>query len=192
MISSEKQTLRLRMGESLRAITPADRVEKSAAIGRHLAARLGPQPGLIMGFAPMRVEPDWTSALGPDWKLALPRIDSGRMTFHRVSGLDGLTKGAHGVLEPAMGEGTEVPLEEAAIVLVPGMAFDRAGGRLGRGGGFYDRLLVEGHLRARRIAVCYTCQVVESVPVETHDMEVDAIVTEDGWIEVRSTARDRD
>lgn len=191
MISSEKQTLRLRMGESLRAITPADRMEKSAAIGRHLASRLGPDPGLIMGFAPMRTEADWTTAIGPAWKLALPRIDSGRMTFHRIAALDGLTKGAHGVLEPAVGEGTLVLPGEAAVVLVPGMAFDRKGGRLGRGGGFYDRLLVEGHLHARRIAVCYACQVVERVPVEPHDMEVDAIVTEDGWIEVRSTGHDR-
>ncbi|HEY8902549.1 MAG TPA: 5-formyltetrahydrofolate cyclo-ligase [Chthoniobacterales bacterium] len=192
MISSEKQTLRLRMRESLRAITPDVLAEKSAAIGRHLAAGLGAHPGLVLGFAPMRAEPDWTSAVGPGWNLALPRIDSGRMTFHRVAGLGGLAKGAHGVLEPAVGEGTLVLPGEASVVLVPGMAFDRRGGRLGKGGGFYDRLLVEGLLRARRIAVCFACQVVGSVPVEPHDMEVDAIVTEDGWTEVRSSGRDRD
>jgi 5-formyltetrahydrofolate cyclo-ligase len=192
MISSEKQTLRLRMRESLRAIPPDVRAGKSAAIGRHLAAGLGADPGLVLGFAPMRGEPDWTSAIGSTWKLALPRIDSGRMTFHRVAGLVGLTKGSHGVLEPAVGEGTLVLPGEASVVLVPGMAFDRRGGRLGKGGGFYDRLLVERHLRARRIAVCFACQVVESVPVEPHDMEVDAIVTEDGWIEVRSSGRDQD
>jgi 5-formyltetrahydrofolate cyclo-ligase len=180
------------MRDSLRAITPDVRAEKSAAIGRHLAAGLGVDPGLIMGFAPMRVEPDWTSAIGPAWKIALPRIDSGLMTFHRVAALDGLTIGAHGVMEPAAGEGMQVAPEDAAVVLVPGMAFDRQGGRLGRGGGFYDRLLAEGHLHARRIAVCYACQVIEGVPAEPHDMEVDAIVTEDGWIEVRSTGRGRD
>jgi 5-formyltetrahydrofolate cyclo-ligase len=144
---------------------------------------------VVFGFAPMRLEPDWTPAIGADWVLALPRIEGSTLRFRRVSDFATLGKGQFGIREPAVGE--EFSLDCVQTVLTPGVAFDRGGARLGRGGGFYDRLLSDASLKARRIAVCFACQVVERVPVEAHDAEVDAIVTEDGWIEVRSSGRDR-
>ena len=98
-----------------------------------------------------------------------------------------LAPGAFGTREPA--GGAVVPVGDAEVVLTPGLAFDRMGARLGRGGGFYDRLLTDAALTARRVAVCFACQVVERVPVEPHDVEIDAIVTEDGWLELRSSGR---
>jgi 5-formyltetrahydrofolate cyclo-ligase len=215
MIPTEKQMLRLRVAEALRAISPDERAEKSAAIAAHLARRLGPEPGLVLGFAPLRREPDWTSVFGAGWRVALPRVEGEGMIFHRVTwkstdasarrpypGGDGwpqpsdffsnLERSAHGTLEPAADAATRVSPTDAEAVLVPGVAFDRAGGRLGRGGGFYDRLLAHPHFTARRIAVCFACQLVERVPVEPHDIEVDEIVTEDGWIAARSSGRGRD
>jgi 5-formyltetrahydrofolate cyclo-ligase len=216
MIPTEKQMLRLRVAEALRAIDPAERAEKSAAIAAHLASRLGSEPGLVLGFAPMRREPDWTAAIGAGWQAALPRVEGERLIFHRVDwkkatdasarrpcpGGDGwpllsdsfsnLERGVHGTREPAADEVTRVSPTDAAAVLVPGVAFDRAGARLGRGGGFYDRLLAHPHFTARRIAVCFACQLVARVPVEPHDIEVDEIVTEDGWLVARSNGRGRD
>lgn len=189
MISGEKQTLRLRTLESLRAMGAAERAERSAAIAAHLASRLGGEPGLVFGFAPLRIEPDWTVAIESSWEIALPRIEGEELRFHRVANLSNLVKGAFGTREPAGGD--VIPFGEASVLLVPGVAFDRSGARLGRGGGFYDRLLGDAALSAQRIAVCFACQLVERVPVEPHDAEVAAIVTEDGWIEVRNSGRGR-
>ena len=63
-------------------------------------------------------------------------------------------------------------------MLVPGLAFARDGARLGRGGGFYDRLLAGPQLRARRVGVCFEVQIVEAMPLEEHDQRVDEVLTE--------------
>jgi 5-formyltetrahydrofolate cyclo-ligase len=170
----------------LRAMSDVERAEKSAAI----AGSLRELSGTIFGFASMRLEPDWTAAIGSGWTLALPRIAGEELEFHRVTDLSTLAAGKFGTREPLPGD--VILPGQTGVILTPGVAFDRAGARLGRGGGFYDRLLSDASLKARRIAVCFGCQLVERVPVEPHDAEVDAIVTEDGWIEVRSSARDRD
>lgn len=192
MIPTEKQMLRLRIAEALRAINADERAEKSAAIAAHLVSRLGLEPGLVLGFAPLRREPDWTSVLGAGWQVALPRVEGEKLIFHRLASLAELKPGSHGAREPEADEATRISPTDATAVLVPGVAFDSCGARLGRGGGFYDRLLAHPHFAARRIAVCFACQLVERVPVETHDIEVDEIVTEDGWIAARSSGRGRD
>jgi 5-formyltetrahydrofolate cyclo-ligase len=195
MISEEKQSLRLRVLEMVRAMDDAARAEKSAMI----SARLRKLKGVVFGFAPMRFEPDWTNAIGrdrtggigKDWTLALPRIENGKLSFHRVTDLSALVPGPFGTREPVF-LGDEIPPAEADVILTPGVAFDRSGARLGRGGGFYDRLLADGSLKARRIAVCFTCQIVERVPVESHDAPVDEIVTPGGWLYARNSAPGRD
>lgn len=186
MISTEKQFLRSRVLETLRGMSDAGRAEKSAAIAAHLAA----VRGVVLGFAPTRLEPDWTAAMGSGWTVALPRVEGAGLHFHRVADFATLTKGRLGVREPA--EGGFVPCSAAEIILVPGVAFDRKGRRLGRGGGFYDRVLGEPSLAARRVAVCFACQLVDRVPVEAHDALVDAIVTEDGWLDARSSGPGRE
>ncbi len=186
MISDEKQLLRARVLETIRGIAAAARAEKSAAI----AAHLGRLRGVVFGFAPMRLEPDWTAAMEPEWTVALPRIEGGGLHFHRVADFAKLAKGPLGIREPV--EGEFVPYAAAEFVLVPGVAFDRAGRRLGRGGGFYDRVFGEPALSARRVAICFSEQLVDRVPVEAHDAMVDAIVTEDGWIDARSSEPGRD
>jgi 5-formyltetrahydrofolate cyclo-ligase len=186
MISSEKQMLRVSVMETLRAMGDAKRAEKSAEIAGHLRG-LG---GIVFGFAPMRLEPDWTAAVGADWTVALPRVEGETLRFHRVADFSTLTSGPFGTREPAPDD--EILPVEADVILTPGVAFDRRGARLGRGGGFYDRLLTDASLKARRIAVCFACQLVGQVPIEPHDAEVEAIVTEDGWIDVRSSGRGRD
>ena len=66
------------------------------------------------------------------------------------------------------------------LVVVPGRAFDKLGGRIGRGRGYYDRLLSVGGVRRLAVGVAYECQVVERVPREEHDRDVDCLVTEMG------------
>jgi len=95
----------------------------------------------------------------------------------RVTSLEALTRGTYGIREPVSEESVE-PGQLDAIV-VPAVAFDRQGWRLGRGGGFYDRLiggLPEGGLT---VGVAYAMQIVDEVVREPHDEPVDLIVTED-------------
>ncbi|HEY8899777.1 MAG TPA: 5-formyltetrahydrofolate cyclo-ligase [Chthoniobacterales bacterium] len=187
MISTEKQILRARVLAILRAMTPAERAARSAIIAGHLANLRG----FVFGFAPLKSEVNWLSA-AREGAFALPRIEDGRLRFHRITSLAELVPGAFGAREPIADAATLAKPGEADVVLVPGLAFDRDGGRLGRGGGFYDRFLADPAVRARRVAVAFADQIVERVPTEAHDVHVDAIVTEDGWLERRSSGLDRD
>lgn len=110
-------------------------------------------------------------------RVLLPRVVGGRLELARVTDLAALTLGYRGVREPV---GPAVAPEDVDVALVPGVAFDRSGGRLGQGGGHYDRLLPELRPTVPRIAPCFAIQVVERVPRETHDHVVDLLVTEDG------------
>jgi 5-formyltetrahydrofolate cyclo-ligase len=98
--------------------------------------------------------------------------DSGMYRMARLT--PELKKGRFGILEPA--EPAFATEDEMDLILVPGMAFDRAGGRIGRGGGFYDRLLPL--YRAVRVGLCFDFQCLETLPTETHDVRMDRLVTD--------------
>ena len=121
-------------------------------------------------------------ALGAE--LALPRaprpLRSGPITFHFWRPGDPLEMSAFGILEPLAAAGAVDP----DLLLVPLLAFDRRGARLGYGAGCFDRTLAE--LRARRtvfaLGLAFAAQEVGSVPCEAHDQTLDAVVTEREWI----------
>ncbi len=87
-----------------------------------------------------------------------------------------LELGAFHIEEPTGDELT--PVEEIELIIVPGVAFDRRGNRLGRGKGFYDRLLADS--RASKIGVAYDFQIVEEIPAEPHDIKMDIVITNNG------------
>ncbi len=68
--------------------------------------------------------------------------------------------------------------ENLDVILVPGLAFDRLGGRIGHGKGYYDRLLAQVDPRTALISPAFECQIVEKCPMESHDCRVHVIVTE--------------
>jgi len=88
-----------------------------------------------------------------------------------------LRPGYRGIREPPA-DARPVDLADVDLFVVPGMAFDRRGNRLGRGGGHYDRLLQAAGPRARRIGLCYAERVLERIPVAPWDRSVQCIVTE--------------
>jgi 5-formyltetrahydrofolate cyclo-ligase len=112
--------------------------------------------------------------------LVLPQSNpaTGSYAAAVVRDRESLRVGRFGVLEPAAGCPV-LPLNQLDLVLVPGVAFDLSGGRLGRGMGFYDRLLAE--VRGHKCGVAYDLQIVPSVPVERHDVRVDSILTPTRW-----------
>lgn len=107
--------------------------------------------------------------------LALPRCEgAGVMTARWVMRMDDLAPGAYGLLEPKEDCG-QIPPQEIDFVLVPGVAFDRAGHRVGQGGGYYDRFLPK--TRAVRAGVCHDFALLERVQTSKHDQRMDALAT---------------
>lgn len=120
--------------------------------------------------------------------LVLPRVDRAerRLRLYAVADLDrDLASGTWGIREPDPDRCREVTLTDVDFVLVPGVAFDTRGGRLGYGGGFYDRLLATAEPSLPRVAAAFAVQVVDAVPVEDHDRTMTTLVTERGAIAIR-------
>lgn len=139
-------------------------------------------------------EVDLAGVIGPllkDSSVYIPRLDqTGEMSFVRIGEDWGnnLVKGPRGVVQPADGYGdpfTASSEGDEIIVLLPGLAFNTSGCRLGRGAGHYDRFLSKPEFStAVTIGVCWSMQVVQDIPVDPHDVRVDWIAHERGIIQV--------
>ncbi len=143
----------------------------------------------VLAFMPMPAEPDirpvLQEALAAGKRLALPRFDPRRRDYDvcEVSALTELRLSHFQIQEP----GPDCPkadLFRLDFVLVPAVAYDANGRRLGRGKGYFDRLLaqVTGH----KCGVAFDWQVVPEVPVQPHDVSVDSLLTPAGWLWCRA------
>ena len=189
-IHETKAVLRRQILAALAAMPPKKRVADSARI----CARLRELPawrdaGAVLLFAPMPEEPDiWpllAEALAAAKTVALPRFAAAFRNYRaaRVQDLPGdVVTGHFGIREPAA-RCLEIPLGEFDLVLVPGVAFDRQGRRLGRGKGYYDRLLAE--VRGIKCGIAFAEQVVETVPAGPADVRLDFLVTPTAGVEVK-------
>jgi 5-formyltetrahydrofolate cyclo-ligase len=113
--------------------------------------------------------------------LGLPRVNRAarELELFRVTALDtDLEAGTWGILEPAPARCAPLPADEVDFVLVPGVAFDVRGGRIGHGAGYYDRLLARMAPGTRLVAAAFEVQVLDEVPMERHDRRLDLVVTE--------------
>lgn len=186
-LATLKSALRREIRLRIEQLTTAQR----DAASRRLCAQLAQQPlwqraRAILGFAPTAHEPDiWPllqSALAQGRIVALPRFAPERDTYETARvcqpGRD-LVTGRFGIREPSAACAL-VALEELDLILVPGVAFDSQGHRLGRGRGYYDRLLAG--IRAVKCGVAFDEQLVEAVPVEPQDVRVDCLVTPSRWL----------
>jgi len=124
-------------------------------------------------------EPDIAELITPG--ILLPRVAGDRLVIHRFEGSDSLRKSTFGMLEPDPEICPLIDEQTIELAIIPGVAFDpTTGARLGRGGGFYDRLLSAPGFRATRIGAAFDLQLVDGLPTEPHDQRVDYIVTESG------------
>ena len=116
---------------------------------------------------------------GEGKRIAVPlcRPASRELIACRIEGFDELECGHYGIREPQEDLIRPVPPEEIDAVVVPAVAFDRRGHRLGYGGGYYDRFL-PGASRATRIGVAFARQIVTEIPADPHDVRMDRIMTE--------------
>ena len=134
---------------------------------------------VVAAYAALPGEPD----LRPlDWikekNVLLPRVDGEELVFHAVTDANQLKPGAFGVLEPDPEKCPAFDPREAEIIFVPGLAFAAEGQRLGRGRGFYDRLLAALPPEILRIGVCFPEQIVSDIPQEPHDEQVDVVLSQ--------------
>jgi 5-formyltetrahydrofolate cyclo-ligase len=140
-------------------------------------------------FASMAGEPDtrplFERIVGSGRQAFLPRcLDDGGLEFVRVEDWSTLERGRFGILEPAE-SAAPVGASSIDLFLVPGLAFDRRGARLGRGGGYYDRSLPPG---CRTWGLAFESQWVTLVPKEPHDRLVDGVLTEAGLTRTDASA----
>jgi 5-formyltetrahydrofolate cyclo-ligase len=134
---------------------------------------------IILAFCPFDGEPDRSPLLEEILKegkdLLIPKVEQDSMKLCRIRSFDGLALGSFCLLEPTQCE--EVGPELVELALVPGVAFDLKGCRLGMGKGFYDRIL--GRIRGFKVGVAFSFQVFEEIPCDPWDQRVDAIATEE-------------
>lgn len=116
-----------------------------------------------------------TAALASGKTLLYPAVVGDDLEFRRVCALDRLVPGRFGILEP---QGDPVDPAGADLIVVPGVAFDLCGRRIGYGKGYYDRSLHRLERSGRLAAFCYDFQLVEEIAGEPHDVTMDLIVTE--------------
>jgi 5-formyltetrahydrofolate cyclo-ligase len=187
---SPKQALRRRIAAARDALAPAEIEAKSRAIVERLFAleafERAATVALFVSFrSEVRTEPLIAQALEAGKGVCVPRVCPGRrLQFRLVSDLErDLEPGRWGIREPC--ERTcEVAPERVEAIVVPGVAFDTRGYRIGYGGGYYDAAL-RRFKRAQRIGLAFECQIVERVPEAPHDLPVQWIVTESRIIECR-------
>jgi 5-formyltetrahydrofolate cyclo-ligase len=121
-------------------------------------------------------------------RVALPRVVGEDLELRESDDAQPLVRGAAGVLEPAP-EALAIPADAVDVFVVPGLLFDRAGRRLGRGGGHFDRLLARARPDALRVGVCTAERLVRELPEDPWDVRVHRIVTDQETLCVGEPAR---
>ena len=156
----------------------------TAACARLIRSDAFTRASRVMLYMPMRSEVDVISLALEAFRLGksvcVPRVEIARKTMNAVEITsfddEAMDSDALGVRAPKVGQ--EIPHEEIDLVIVPGVAFDMRGFRLGRGGGYYDRYLARFPRSTATIGVCFDIQFVEKVPTEPTDITVHAIVSD--------------
>ena len=185
---ARKKALRDLMRSFLKEISPHDRETASAKIRTQLKAHpLWARSRNILFFAPLPQEIDlWPllpEALAAGKSAFLPRYhpESESYVAAEIGNPESeCVPGRFGIREPSPAY-PEAPLKHLDLILVPALGFDKLGGRLGRGRGFYDRLLAQAP--GVKCGVGYDRQLLEEVPVDAHDIRMNYILTPSGWID---------
>ncbi len=173
-----KQELRNMIRQRKRAMTPEEIQRRSDALReRFLRTDAYRQARTIYGYLPynqeVRTVPILEQALRDGKKVAVPKVYGDEMKFICLDDLTQVAKGYAGIPEP-IADGP-VAMDETALVLMPGLAFDPQGRRIGYGGGFYDKFL-RREPNHPTLALCYSFQMLEHLETEEFDIPVDCVL----------------
>jgi 5-formyltetrahydrofolate cyclo-ligase len=159
------------MRSSLRTQDTSSR-EACAALANWLLAHPALRSIAVYSALPGEVDLSPILQQRPDLRWVHPKVCGSELTWHHG---ENLRPGAFGILEPAA-DSPEVAVAEIDAFLCPGLAFDPRGGRLGRGRGFYDRMLAQARPDALKIGICFTFQLVPDTFAEAHDIHMDTVL----------------
>ena len=174
----DKSALRKQIREKKRAMTEAEIRDASVRLGELFAASEAyRQAKSIYGYLPynqeVRTVPMLEQALRDGKRVAVPKCYGDEMRFIWMEDLSKVEKGYAGIPEPV--EDGPVADDETALVLMPGLAFDPEGHRIGYGGGFYDRFLAKEPDHPT-LALCYAFQMLPKLETEEFDIPVDCVL----------------
>jgi 5-formyltetrahydrofolate cyclo-ligase len=181
----EKVELRRQLRNSLLAISPEQRKEKSRKACRNLMSTQQFQDAsTIMIYLSLQHEVDTSEAILYAWQhgksVAVPKISwqQRHMIPVQINSLEtGFATGTWGLRDPVAG--VPIPFGQIDLVVAPALGFDRCGNRLGRGGSFYDRFFANKDVVASRCGLAFAEQVVDSIPVTESDEPVHLLVTDE-------------
>jgi len=187
----EKTELRQLMRKRLIDMAPELRRQKSKKACQNLIdLQQFKQASVVMVYLALPHEVDTTAVMIHAWQsgkiVAVPKVSwqQRHMIPVEINSLEtGFDTERHGLRNPTTGQ--PVPVDDIDIVIAPGLAFDRSGNRLGRGGAYFDRFFAAKELTALKVALAFSEQLVEQVPMESHDQRVDMIVTDQEVIDCR-------
>lgn len=174
----DKLELRKAIRARKRAMTPEEISRRSEALARlFLATDAYRAARTLYGYLPynqeVRTLPILEQALKDGKQVAVPKVYGDQMRFIRLEDLTQVARGYAGIPEPiADGPVAEDP---TALVLMPGLAFDPQGHRIGYGGGFYDKFLAD-EPNHPTVALCYEFQVLPHLDTQAHDIPVDLVL----------------
>lgn len=176
----DKKALRREISAKKRAMT-TEQIESSSQIlaEKLFETDLYRHAQAIYGYLSynqeVRTEPILRRALADGKRVAVPKVFGEEMKFLWIEDLDLVAPGYFDIPEP-IADGPEAD-DEMALILMPGLAFDPQGHRLGYGGGFYDRYLAEHHDH-KLVALCYDFQMFDHLETEAHDIPVDLVISD--------------
>lgn len=138
--------------------------------------------GSVALYAAVHQEVDtaliFAAAIAAGKRVFYPALSGNEMLFRQVENQNSLRKGAYGIPEPCT-NGIEYQADQAELIVVPGVAFDLTGQRVGYGKGYYDRFLNHSARKAHLVGLCHDFQLIDkTVPAEIHDIQMDIIVTD--------------
>jgi 5-formyltetrahydrofolate cyclo-ligase len=182
-LETQKRLLRQELRQKLDQLKPAERVRRgSELLGQLLKHPKFVQAKTFLSYVGVGLEVEtWPlveEALRRGKRVFIPRVDEEKkkLWMIEITGKEELRPSRYGILEPAFRKerlGDPATLE---LAVIPGLGFDRQGGRLGRGGGYFDRFLREA-MQAYKIGLAFECQLLDSVPQAGHDVRVDEVLT---------------
>ncbi|WP_054956564.1 5-formyltetrahydrofolate cyclo-ligase [Paenibacillus dakarensis] len=198
-ISVSKSELRAHQVSLRDSIADPIRAEHSAKACRHAAdLMVSTRAESMLAYVPFRSELDTWPLIRWGWRngmdVLVPKSlkDNRVMELYYLQSPDELVKGTYGILEPDPVRAKKCPEDVVpGMIWVPGLAFDTMGGRLGYGGGYYDRLrdrmLHAGKVQEWKaplwIGLGYGVQLIDHVPMECHDLRLDGLITENGYLQ---------
>ena len=177
-----KTELRRFIRSQKKQYSAAELAAKSEIIcSRVLCSAWWQEAGTLLLYYPLADEVDVRSLIKDAYengkKVLLPVVKGEELELHVYEGESSLREGAFGIMEPTGPLFAPENYDEIQLAIIPGMAFDRAGHRLGRGKGYYDRLLPK--LKGSRLqGICFPFQLLDDVPAEAHDIAVQEVIAD--------------